>query len=83
MTLASPPPPAAESDDQVERFAEWAEENGVEGAAELKKEIQPAPPRARPLSEDGTLHEWRVRRKGTNPQRLLSRQPQPEEQLPV
>ena len=33
------------------------------------------------LVEDGQLHEWRVRRKGTNPQRQLARFPQPEEQL--
>jgi hypothetical protein len=33
------------------------------------------------LVEDGQLHEWRVRRKGTNPQRLLARFPQPEEEL--
>ena len=33
------------------------------------------------LVEDGKLHEWQVRRKGTNPQRLLARYPQPEAEL--
>jgi hypothetical protein len=33
------------------------------------------------LVEDGQLHEWSVRRKGTNPQRLLARFAQPEEEL--
>ena len=33
------------------------------------------------LVEDGQLHEWSVRRKGTNPQRLVARFPQPEERL--
>ena len=51
MTLTSPPVQAAEADGQIERFAEWAEEHAVEGATELAKELQPVPPRARPLSE--------------------------------
>lgn len=33
------------------------------------------------LIEDGRLHEWRVRRKGTNPQRLIARFKQPEPEL--
>lgn len=33
------------------------------------------------LIEDGRLHEWRVRRKGTNPQRLIARFKQPELEL--
>jgi hypothetical protein len=32
------------------------------------------------LIEDGLLHEWRFRRKGTNPQRLLARFPQPKQE---
>ncbi len=57
MTLTSPQPAAVESDDQVERFAEWAEENGVEGAAALKQELEPVPPRARPLADLVRFHE--------------------------
>ena len=33
------------------------------------------------LLDEGRLHEWRVRRKGTNPQRLIARFPQPEPEL--
>jgi hypothetical protein len=33
------------------------------------------------LIDDGTLHEWRENRSGTNPRKLLSRTPQPAEEL--
>jgi hypothetical protein len=33
------------------------------------------------LVADGSLFEWRVYRKGTNPQRLIARKPQPEPEL--
>ena len=33
------------------------------------------------LIEEGRLFEWRVTRKGTNPQRLIARLPQPTEEL--
>ena len=33
------------------------------------------------LVDEGLLHEWRVARKGTNPQRLIARFAQPEPEL--
>jgi P4 family phage/plasmid primase-like protien len=43
MILTSPEAPTATADSQLVRFAEWAESEAVEGAAELVKELQPAP----------------------------------------
>lgn len=33
------------------------------------------------LIDEGRLHEWKVKRAGTNPRKLLSRSPQPMEEL--
>lgn len=36
------------------------------------------------LNDDGKLHTWRIPRKGTNPERVISRQPQPPQpDLPI
>ena len=35
------------------------------------------------LMDEGRLHEWKVKRSGTNPRKLLCRIPQPPEELPT